>query len=472
MATIAKKKDVNPFDSFMDAEVLSVLKEVDSLVKINSITFGDEARMHTGLLCLDLMTGGGIAPGFYTFVGPEQSAKTTAAITISGASTKADGLRIRCLWDAENSSGNSLDYIANIFDTLGYKTSVEKLFGVKGDKGYIVKPIIDYKDENSADAFFNWLFGVLKRLPDKRYDAGRWWYVYESNQVNKDKFKEFVDKRQSSGQSGLWIPAKDGCLQALVVLDSFPSLVPAAMEEDEGSNAMAVQARMFAKHIPRVKGSFRSKRVALIGINQLRLNPGARFGNPEYEPGGEALKFFSDVRFRFFPRALSGVPFNPKGEGRFEKEPSFDGTGEDTYRYINVSLIKNKLSPHVKEMWLRLWVSDKDGEGRGFDPVWDTFFFGFSTGQITGRKHSMRLNLSGLGEAKAVLTWKEFKTLILGDSESWAPIYKKIGYKVINLRAGFLRQIKGGKALDAYFAQLGNKIKAKDAKADDDDDAD
>lgn len=471
MATV-KKKEANPFDAFMDAEVRSVLKEVDGLVKINAITFGDEARMHTGLLCLDLMTGGGIAPGFYTFVGPEQSAKTTAAITISGASTKSEGLRIRCLWDAENSSGNSLDYIANIFDTLGYKTSVEQLFGVKGEKGYIVKPIIDYKDESSADAFFNWLFGILKRLPDKRYDAGRWWYVYEATTANKEKFRAFVDKRQSSGQAGLWIPAKDGCLQALVVLDSFPSLVPAAMDEDEGSNAMAVQARMFAKHIPRVKGSFRAKRVALIGINQLRLNPGARFGNPEYEPGGEALKFFSDVRFRFYPRALSGVPFNPKGEGRFEKEPSVDGTGEDTYRYINVSLIKNKLSPHVKEMWLRLWVSDKDGEGRGFDPVWDTFFFGFSTGQITGRKYSMRLNLAGLGEAKGVLTWKEFKILILGNKVDWEPIYKKLGYKVIDLRAGFLRQIKTGKALDSYFAQLGDKNKAKVEKDDDDADAD
>ena len=332
----AKAKNVSSLDTFLEAETRSLLSEVEAVVKLNAITFGQEDRMHTGLLCLDLMTGGGIVPGFYTFTGPEQSAKTTAAVTISGASTKVKGLRIRCLWDAENSSGNSLDYIANIYETLGYKTSVDQLFGVRGSKGYIIKPIIEYKDDSSGDTFFNWLYSVLKRLPDKRFDSDRWWYVYESNQVNKDKFKEFIDRTQSSKQAGLWIPAADGSLQALIVLDSFPSLVPSAMDDEEASNAMAVQARMFSKHLPRVKGSFRSKRVALIGINQLRLNPGARFGNPEYEPGGEALKFFcfsGDTLIQTNKGMFTGEELynSPQkkllGEAGFEKPEVYDKMG-------------------------------------------------------------------------------------------------------------------------------------------------
>ena len=459
--------------SFMDNEALNLLSEVEEVVKLNSITFGEENRMHTGLLCLDLMTGGGIVPGFYTFTGPEQSAKTTAAVTISGASTKVKELRIRTLWDAENSSGNSLDYIANIYETLGYKASVDQLFGVRGQKGWVVPPIIEYKDDSSGDTFFNWLYSVAKRLPDKRFNNGRWWYVYKSTNENKAKFKEYIDRTQTSKNEGLWIPAVDGSLQALVICDSFPSLVPAAMDDEDASNAMAVQARMFSKHLPRVKGAFRAKRIALIGINQLRLNPGVRYGSPEYEPGGEALKFFSDVRFRFKPRALSGVPFHPKGDGGLEKEPSVDNTGEDTYRYINVSMIKNKLSPHVREMWLRLWVADKEGEGRGFDPVWDTFYFGVMTGQITGKKSQMKLHLIGLGEARVAIAWKDFKTLVIGEKESWEPIYKRIGYKVVNLRLGFLSQITKGKAIPAYFEILNSKkLKSTDAEKDEDADED
>lgn len=470
--TKAKAKEDNSIEDFMEAETRALLKDVEDVVKINAITFSNEERMHTGLLCLDLMTGGGIAPGFYSFAGPEQSAKTTAAITISGASTRQKSLRVRMLWDAENSSGNSLDYIANIYETLGYKTDTEKLFGVRGPKGYIVKPIIEYQDESSGDTFFNWLFGVLKRLPDKRYDNERWWYVFEKTQENKAKYKAHYSVTQSAGKNGLWIPAKDGSLQGLIILDSFPALVPTLMDTDEGSNGMAVQARMFSKHIPRVKGSFRSKRLALIGINQLRLNPGARFSNPEYEPGGEALKFFSDVRFKFFPRALSGVPFKPKGDKGFETEPAYDGVGTDTYRYISVSLIKNKLSPHVKVMWLRLWTQDKNGEGRGYDPVWDTFYYAYVTGQLTGKRHSMRLNLMGLGEATRSITWADFKTLVLGTREDWDPIYKKMGYKTIDMRAGFLRQISSGKGIDAYFQNLAGNTKAEKAEKDEDEDDD
>ena len=35
---------------------------------------------------------------------------------------------------------------------------------------------------------------------------------------------------------------------------------------------------------------------SLIVVNQLRQNPNVMYGNPEYTPGGTALKFFSSVR--------------------------------------------------------------------------------------------------------------------------------------------------------------------------------
>ena len=46
----------------------------------------DEPRLHTGLLSLDVLIGGGIVSGgWYTLYGGEQSAKTTLAMTIKAA---------------------------------------------------------------------------------------------------------------------------------------------------------------------------------------------------------------------------------------------------------------------------------------------------------------------------------------------------------------------------------------------------
>lgn len=42
----------------------------------------NEARMSTGLLCLDILLGGGITAGWYTNFGQEQSCKTTLAVNI------------------------------------------------------------------------------------------------------------------------------------------------------------------------------------------------------------------------------------------------------------------------------------------------------------------------------------------------------------------------------------------------------
>lgn len=602
------------------SEVLDMYSELESLVKINSVSLTREDRLSTGLLGLDLILGGGISPAMTTFSGPEQSAKTTAAITVMGANATNKDIKFKVLWDAENSTGSSTDYVANIFETMGNKVDVQDLFGVKKDGQYAVPPLVYYRDDYEGDKFFNWLHALQKRLPDKRFDSGRWWYVYERTKENISKFAGKGDKGMGSKNPGIWIPAKDGSLQALIILDSYPSLVPSAMDEEEGSNAMAVQARMFSKHLPRVKGAFRAKRIALLGINQLRLNPGVRYGclhgsvvipfvdgtshtmreivenkirgkvwsyneetkaiepreivdwhyngevesdadwidvtfqegrisvthdheiltetgwkkakdltlldklatsaiglvtaglatftqvleitrgvghmfrtkgkydisvqgnhnylagnpasgaivhnSPEYEPGGQSLAFFSDVRVRLYPR-VTGMPYNPKFESGFETEPSVTGEGVDTYRYVLAKAIKNKLSVPNRTSWLRVWVSDSEGNARGYDPVWDSLFYLNQTGQITGVRKKLMLNLHGLGEAKRAITYEEFKVLILGTKEQWEPIFNKLGYKTLALRKGLFNQMKKGTAEELYITN--RNAKSKSNEEDDDD---
>lgn len=449
---------------YTPVDMNSILLGLEKVVKIQSITIGEENRISTGSICMDILLGGGITAGMYGISGPEQSAKTTLAIMMLANSVKQDvGLRV--LWDAEGSSGSSMDYVENVFDTQGVHADMETLFGVRKKGKYTTTPMIYYRDEGEMETFYNWMSGLLRRLPDKRFEAERWWYVYEPTPENKAKYKGKYDRNLSAASNGLYIPAPSGALQAMVLIDSYPSLLPVSMDEDDPKSGMALQAREFSKNIPRVKGKLRAKRVALIGINQLRIAPAQMFKDPNYEPGGEALKFFSDARLRSMPRALSGVPYHPVGKGQIEKEPSINGEGEDTYRYIHVKAIKNKLSVPGRETWLRIWVSDDDAKAKGFCPVWDTFYALHMTGQVSGKRLSMSLNVHGLGQAKKNISWAEFKKLILGSKEEKEVVCRKLGYKPINLRSGMFNLMRKGVLEDLYAEQHKTALKKAKAKA-------
>ena len=468
MATKAKLKEVVDEDVVSrQREILDLVSDIDSIANINAITFGKEPRLHTSLLCLDLILGGGLAPGMYTLLGPEQSAKTTAAIHMIAASVdqKVD---LRVLWDAEGSTSSSTDYVSNIFETVGVKkASVETVFGIRNDTGWTMPPLVHIKDDYEGAKFFNWLHALQKKLPDKRFANGKWWYVFD-NDKDPAKLKEklarlkyVVDKKMTSENNGIWVEAEDGRLQAIILLDSWPSLTPPSMDEEEGDNSIAVQARFFSKQLPRIKGALRAKRIALVGINQLRINPMARFGNPETEPGGQALQFWSDARLRLFPNALSSAPFNPKpgpnakeNERKFETEPSVTGRGFDVYRYISVKTIKNKLSIPTRTTWMRIWVSDGNSDARGYDPVFDAFYYLYQTGQVSGKKSAMYLQLDGMEPAKKTCSWLEFKTLILGSKEQQKEIFEHIGMKPVNIRKGCISQIRRGRGEEMYVEQI------------------
>lgn len=469
-----KKKESSSSGGTLDHDYLATLDDTAKAVHLNHIAIGNEQRMQTGLLCLDIILGRGIGPTWLTIFGAEQTAKTTLAMVLMAATIK-QAVPIPVLWDAEQSSGSSADYMQNILGVQGVDVSVESIFGVRKDGKWKVKPTVYYQDDANGEKFFNWFHALLVRLPDKRFVDNDWWLVYENTKVNQAKYSSRADRKMTSGNEGIWVKAKDGDkLQAVILLDSYPALMPTAQDNDEHTKAMAVQARMFSLHLPRVKGYLRSKRVAVVGINQLRLNPGAMFGSPETEPGGQALRYNSDQRIRLSARS-SGIPFNPKLEGMIETEPSIDGRGVDTYRYTQARTIKNKLSTPNRETWFRLWISNSEGEGMGYDPVWDAFYACVLCGFITGKRSKMVLDIPGLGEGAKPLNWMEFKQLILGDSEQKASVCKKLGYKPIDLRKGLTNMSKKGTLEDNYLElQQANKSKkagvgvSRDATEDDD----
>ncbi|MES2462904.1 MAG: recombinase RecA [Armatimonadota bacterium] len=84
---------------------------------------------------------------------------------------------------------------------------------------------------------------------------------------------------------------------SLVVLDSVAALVPKAeIEGDMGASLPGLQARLMSQALRKITGSLNKTGTAAIFINQIREKIGVMFGNPETQPGGRALKFYSSVR--------------------------------------------------------------------------------------------------------------------------------------------------------------------------------
>ena len=460
----------NPYSSLDDA--LDVIEKEVGLSE--SSMDPSEVRLSTGNLMLDVLLGGGITAGWYTNFGQEQTCKTTGAVSIMSAALNSD-VPILTYFDFEGSA--SADYIENIMRNMGVKADAKSIFGIRDEKTgkWIVPPRVRYKSEAVAEKFFDYIARLQRMLPDKKKIGENWYYIYEGktadgkiNKANAAKVGKNYDVNYFRKTGNFRVPAPDGTLQALILVDSYPAMLPEKQDVDDPGSAMAVQARMFSEQLKRVKGKMRGKRMVVLGINQLRLRPMVQFGSPEYEPCGEALKLFSDVRMKWSSRALSAVSKligeGIKGKGNIEEEPCiFKKHGVDHYRYIHVRGHKNKLSRPYLESYLRLWITDSNGDAQGFDPVFDTFMYLFSTGQLEGKRSKMKLKLKG-NEATHSISWLDFKALILGDRVTVKTICQEAGMKPCDIRKKCFAQLASGVGIELFNASEVNKRGVKAAK--------
>jgi recombination protein RecA len=83
----------------------------------------------------------------------------------------------------------------------------------------------------------------------------------------------------------------------VVVIDSVAALVPRAEIEGEmGDSHVGLQARLMSQALRKLTGSINKSNTTVIFINQIRMQIGVMFGNPETTAGGRALKFYASVR--------------------------------------------------------------------------------------------------------------------------------------------------------------------------------
>ncbi|MCC7004576.1 recombinase RecA [Candidatus Nomurabacteria bacterium] len=113
------------------------------------------------------------------------------------------------------------------------------------------------------------------------------------------KIDELLISQPDTGEQALEIVeslVRSGKLD-VIVIDSVAALTPKdEIEGDMGSHHVGKQARLMSQALRKLTAIVARSKTIVIFINQIRMQIGVMFGNPETTPGGKALKFYTSVR--------------------------------------------------------------------------------------------------------------------------------------------------------------------------------
>lgn len=113
------------------------------------------------------------------------------------------------------------------------------------------------------------------------------------------KLDELLISQPDNGEQALEIVeslVRSGKLD-IVVIDSVAALTPRdEIEGEMGAHHVGKQARLMSQALRKLTSIVSKSKTVVIFINQIRMQIGVMFGNPETTPGGKALKFYTSVR--------------------------------------------------------------------------------------------------------------------------------------------------------------------------------
>lgn len=117
----------------------------------------------------------------------------------------------------------------------------------------------------------------------------------------------------------------------VIVIDSVAALTPKdEIEGEMGQQHMGKQARLMSQALRKLTAIAARSKTIIIFINQIRMQIGVMFGNPETTTGGKALKFYTSVRLDI--RRIASIK---KGE-------------EVVGGRVRVKVVKNKVAAPFK----------------------------------------------------------------------------------------------------------------------------
>jgi len=113
------------------------------------------------------------------------------------------------------------------------------------------------------------------------------------------KLDELLISQPDNGEQALEIVeslVRSGKID-IIVIDSVAALTPKdEIEGEMGAHHVGKQARLMSQALRKLTAIAAKSKTVIIFINQIRMQIGVMFGNPETTPGGKALKFYTSVR--------------------------------------------------------------------------------------------------------------------------------------------------------------------------------
>jgi len=445
--------------------------------------------LSTGSLQINRALSGGLYNAFGSVAGPEGSGKTTLIYHCMSSALNQD-VNFTSFIDAEGTLNEQ--FAGNVFSTYGmdFRAMVD-------DKS---SPFRYYR-RNVIETVFDLLHFVLRRMPDKIWvpETESWGYIIPKNNKHFSALAEGLglkaDKSLTTAQDFV-CPTDNDRIEGAAFLDSLAAMVTESDDEaEERGKRRAAEAAAYSEHLKRVVSRLASKGLVFYATNQVRKVPGQTYGDPLYEPGGEAIKFYSSHRLR-----INAVSSPEGGEVQRDKkvtsqaiEPSVHRDGAvDRYKYKKFKNTKNKMGFPGHVGMVRVWVADAFGNVRGFDPFYDTLAYLEDTNQIRkvglkkGKmqyafqlKESFGKKRARMYNSISAFSYLALKRLVLSEVEGSKKLLMEaadeMGINARFLLAGKLRaqlflQLTNDKSL-LQVTEAEKKAKKKDSDDDDDDDA-